>query len=836
MKRYLVFLLVLAGTLSLSAQDYASLHNTLIRFYGYQRAGLKTGSANNCNEGWANATHNGDDYNGNQLDGGWYDAGDYIKFGMPLSYTVYCLLKGYDLFPGGYSDNYKADNKSGSDGIPDVLNQVKFATDYIMKAVINETTVILDVGLASEEHGPMVIANNPGGRKAGQCVLCSGADIPATYAACLALMSTLYKKHDEAYSKLCLDKAIVAFKFAKKKVDQGGDNNFYSKPQYKGQDALYDYYTVDGDKKQQINDRLAAAGVELYRATNDADPVYREWAKKPIVANYNCMSYSFIGPLASIETWRQGLTPGASTDIGFIEGKVQTSGFFTGVFKNSGWGTARDAGTAAFVYALAYITTPAEATRTKYLQKIKDHVGFVTGNFGSTKRSYVIGYNNSPATNIHYRTTSAGPAGGVISGPGDDGSWTNDGTPEHCEVALDYNAGIVGAVGFLKAVTATSEDVIKVSSAFSATPAVDVDFSAGSVKFAATLSKAVPWTITVAGGSGSRKFTGTTAAVSATWDGTADEGLFLSGETVSAKLAVEGEIVVFDILKAKAISLSVATAPKPPKAETDVLVDDFDDGDLNNKVSGIWIPFGTDSSFANKTTTLFTTLNSTKAIQANCTVLQGGEETYAGVKTTFSADGVSASIGSTAKAVVFDMKSNKEAIVYVELEQASITNGAYYSMPVPVTKSLNTYRLDISKFKQSSWKTAEQPLELSSVKSVRFTVYDSTGLIQLTLDNVYIDGFSPSAIVSRERNVFSPFVPVICQNTLRFTMPFTASQPLECMVFAVNGKAVLRKNINAAPGAMVALPLSHLSSGVYTISHSVGGAPVGERILFTMMK
>ena len=63
---------------------------------------------------------------------------------MPLGYTVYCLLKGYDVFPSAYSDNYSWDY-GAKDGIPDILNEVKYATDYINKAVISKDQIVLDV-------------------------------------------------------------------------------------------------------------------------------------------------------------------------------------------------------------------------------------------------------------------------------------------------------------------------------------------------------------------------------------------------------------------------------------------------------------------------------------------------------------------------------------------------------------------------------------------------------------------------------------------------------------------------------------------------------------------
>ena len=186
MKKFLILALALSFAVPAWSQNYTDLHNTLIKFYGYQRAGLASGSCYNQNSGFSNAAHGGDNYNGNKLDGGWYDAGDYIKFGMPLGYTVYCLLKGYDVFPSAYANN-SAWNYSGTDAIPDILNEVKFATDYLLKAVINENTIVLDVGVASEEHRTWGVTN-AGGRDASKVLLCSGADVPAMYAACLALM------------------------------------------------------------------------------------------------------------------------------------------------------------------------------------------------------------------------------------------------------------------------------------------------------------------------------------------------------------------------------------------------------------------------------------------------------------------------------------------------------------------------------------------------------------------------------------------------------------------------------------------------------------------------
>jgi hypothetical protein len=817
---------------SLSAQDYASLHDKLIRFYGYQRSGLKSGTSGNLNN---QNVHQGDNYTGKQLDGGWNDAGDYIKFGMPLSYVVYCLLKGYDIFPSSYTDTYKADNGSGSDGIPDILNQVKYATDYIMKAIIDDKTIVLDVGTAQQEHQTMGVYA-PDGRSGDQIHLCNGGDVPAVYAADLALMAVLYKKFDAAYATQCSTKAIVAFNFAKNKIDS---KNLYCTAQLKDGKALYDYYDANDGKGKwvRIDDKMVAAGIELYRATNDGNPVYKTWAKKPITPYFNCLCYSFVGPLCSFEVWRQGLGDATSVgdNVGFVGTKIQTSGFFTGVYKNAGWGTARDIGNAAFVNALAYIVTPTQAQRDTLLNRTKNHVAWVTGNFGQTKRCYVIGVSGGP-TNIHYRPTSSGPQGGVVSGPDGDGKWADDGSANYCEPAIDYNSGITGAVAFLKAINNTTGSDIKISAALTASPSSNVDFTSKSVTFSAAFSKSVAWTLKISGGFGTKTITKTGTSISEAWDGSADKGFFLSGEIVAAQLTVDGVIAALDIVKAKAISVSIAKAKKIQTSASDVLVDNFDDGDTLNKINGKWMGFSSDeNSFGGRTILGFDTLNGSKIIRATCNVASDAPSTFAGIKSTFNIAGTPVSIGDV-KSVVFDLKGNKDANLRVELVQPSISDSAYWGIDIPVTNLPNTYRVNISDFKQPDWKTVDKALDRGTISAIRFTVYDSTSTILLYLDNVYVENLKISAVANTPRQTHSSFLPHVINGGLRYCIPSNADAPAEMTMSDIVGRIVMKRTIQANPGNVFFVSFSHLPSGIFTIEHSVNGSSVGRTMKITHVR
>jgi endoglucanase len=823
MKCFILPILVCTAVLQTGAQDLNTMHNQLIKFYQYQRAGLKSGSANNANSGFTNASHNGDNYNNNPLDGGWYDAGDYIKFGMNLGYAVYALLKGYDVFPGSYAGN----------PVPDVLVQAKFATDYLCKAVIDANTVVLDVGIASEEHATWGVTN-ASGRSGNKIRLCDGGDIPATYAACLALMSILYRKHDAKYADDCLAKAKMAFTFAKNKFNS---NKNYCTPQIKAGAALYDYPTVDGQKNQQINDRMVAAGVELYRATlgtTGADPTYRIWATKGIIDYSNCIGYAYIGPLAAFEVWRQGLGGASSLtqNITFIEGRIQTSGVFNKVYQNSGWGTARDMGSVAFEYALAYVNSGTESTRTSYTQRAKDHLNWLTGSLGD--QSYICGIGSNSPTRIHYRTTNYGAVpGAVVSGPDGDGNWNNDGSANFCEVAIDYNAGVVGAIAFLKALNDNS--ALRMTKNFEASQTVGVDMTTKTVNFTGTLSKAVPWTVKVTGAFGTKELKGTTANISATWDGTADEGFFLAGELVRARLDVDEPISALDLQKATPVTIEIIKTKKMEAKPGDKLIDDFNDQDTINKFGGIWTVYGTGTGLT-KTSKVFSTLESSPALQLRANVPSDAPTTYSGVRTTFSSSGAPGSVGPI-KSIAFDVKGANSANMCVELEQPSITDGAYHQVSFPVTKYVNSYRIPIENFAQPDWKTKDVALDLNSITALRFTVYDSISRVAFDIDNIAIEDLAVSVdapYITRKSQSFN--TPVYANGALHYAIPQSAVGPVRLSVLDLAGRNVFGKVFTGGSNTTVSVDLNRLPAGMYTAMFSNRNSAIGQQLKFILTK
>ncbi|KAG1646358.1 hypothetical protein G6F44_000919 [Rhizopus delemar] len=115
--------------------EYVRLLNHSILFYEAQRSG-KLPNDNRLPWRHDSCLTDGSDVK-LDLTGGYYDAGDYLKFTFPLSYTVFMLSWGGT----EYFEGYKLANQTNY-----LKNQLKWATDWMIKAHPQECTLYVQVG------------------------------------------------------------------------------------------------------------------------------------------------------------------------------------------------------------------------------------------------------------------------------------------------------------------------------------------------------------------------------------------------------------------------------------------------------------------------------------------------------------------------------------------------------------------------------------------------------------------------------------------------------------------------------------------------------------------
>jgi len=204
--------------------------------------------------------------------GGWHDCGDHVKFGGTLGYTAAMMLFSYNAWPDRFGDvysmNYDGTYRDPSpDGIPDVINEVKVTTDYLLNlydasvedGLIEQNQMYYQVGDGDDDHNWWHKPENQDafgqveGGAPREIWSDIASDLAGRFSASLSMMYLAYGQFDATYAERCLEAARVLYDIGKNIYGQSGDTGG------KG------YYAADG----RMDDDMALAGVELYKATGE---------------------------------------------------------------------------------------------------------------------------------------------------------------------------------------------------------------------------------------------------------------------------------------------------------------------------------------------------------------------------------------------------------------------------------------------------------------------------------------------------------------------------------------------------------------------------------------
>lgn len=432
--------------------NYAEVLQKSMFFYECQRSGVLP-SDNRVTWRGNSAVNDGSDV-GKNLSGGWYDAGDHVKFNFPMAFSATMLAWGAIDFPGGYT---------ASGQLPYLKKNLRFVNDYFIRCHTAPNELYGQVGNGGIDHAwwgsAEVMAMSRTSYKIDQAH--PGSDLAGETAAALAAASIVFKTDDPAYSATLLAHAIQLYNFA---------------DTYRGiytaaiTDAASYYQSYSG-----YNDELVWGAIWLYRATGDTT-----WLNKA-ESYYANLSTE---PQSTIKSFKWGLawddkSYGCYALLAKLTGKAQyktdierhldywTDGYngqritYTpgGLAFLDVWGALRYAINTGFVAAYYKDAATTTAKGTKYNTFAQTQMNYALGS-NPNNRSYVCGFGTNPPIQPHHRTAHGcwsnnlnGPPaasrhilyGALVGGPGNNDAYTdNRGNYVNNEVACDYNAAFSG--------------------------------------------------------------------------------------------------------------------------------------------------------------------------------------------------------------------------------------------------------------------------------------------------------------------------------------------------------------------------------------------------------
>ncbi len=420
--------------------NYGEALQKSLLFYELQRSGDLDESTIRTNWRGDSGLSDGAD-NGLDLTGGLYDAGDNVKFNLPMAYTATMLA--WSVY-----EDMEAYEKSGQ--LEYALGNIKWICDYLIKCHPEADVYYYQVGDGNADHswwGPCEVMqmnrpsfkvdkNSPGSTAAGEA------------AAALAACAAVYKDIDKDYSEKCLSHAKQLYEFADSTKSDAGytaANGFYT-----SHSGFYDELTWAAVWLNiATGDSSWIDKAKTYLPQCDANPHWALcWDNKSMGAV--CLLAKITGDRSfgeqleeCLDWWNGGGITMSPKGLAWLDQ----------------WGSLRYSTTMAML-AASYAESgvcPADKAA-KYLDFCEEQINYA---LGSTGRSFVVGFGENPPEHPHHRTAQGSwadnmnePAnhrhvlyGALVGGPdASDGYADSVSDYNKNEVACDYNAGFTGAL------------------------------------------------------------------------------------------------------------------------------------------------------------------------------------------------------------------------------------------------------------------------------------------------------------------------------------------------------------------------------------------------------
>lgn len=402
------------------------------------------------------------------LCGGFHDAGDHVQFGLPQSYAGSTLGWGYYEFRDSYYE-IGAENH-----IEDILRGFN---DYFLKCTFRDrkgevVAFAYQVGDGTTDHnywGPpeLQTTTRPAWFASSET---PASDQCAGAAASLAINYLNFKDTDPQYAEECLDTAIALYTFAQEHRGLGLSGGFYNSSFDEDEMSWAAVWLNIATGEMSYIDDITSVSNGTYtgylkRIISTTDSTWQNiwvhswdtvwggvFAKLAPITNDPEHWYFFRW---NLEYW-SGVPHENSNDGTFL---AATPDGFRVV---NTWGSARY-NAAAQLCALVYNKSKPHQG---FVDWCKDQMDYILGD-NPMNRSYEVGFADNSAVNPHHRAAHGSLTnsmlvpetqkhvlwGALVGGPDATDLHVDDITDYvYNEVAIDYNAGFVGALAGLYAI------------------------------------------------------------------------------------------------------------------------------------------------------------------------------------------------------------------------------------------------------------------------------------------------------------------------------------------------------------------------------------------------